>query len=381
MIAGLYYGGIASSKMAEPVVMSFLRLRAACVAALLLAAAAPALAAAPGPAAKPLAEAEYKPDAIPHGQYMKTAPGGLSSSGSVLPEYFLAIYSGGTSGSYFQVATTICEVMALRFTEHRIRCVPLRSQGVASNRELMRQGRAQVMLVQSDTNWQAATGVEPIPSARSVASLHNEAGLLVVRRDARISKPEDLRGKRLSVGTEGSAARTLWVDLLESIGLGETDFEVLYSLAQEYNAEGVCGDHIDAFGLWIGHPTSVITNALTTCDVDLVGLSGSWQADLLARKPYYYPQTIPAGTYPGQDRDIETYGLKGVLVADRRADPYVVYWLTRVLVEDVELLRERNPILKSLDPEQMVNQANFLPFHDGAERYWREQGGLLPPTN
>lgn len=325
---------------------------------------------------------DYQPDAVPHGQYQKAATH-LSSDGDAVPDHFLAIYSGSTSGTYFKVATTLCDVMRLRYEEHRIRCVPLRSQGVASNVSLMNQGRAQVILVQSDTNWRAAQGEAPIPMGRSVASLHNEAGLLVVRRDADIVRPEDLRGKRVNIATQGSASRTLWDDFLASLGLGEADFDSVYSVTQEYNAEGVCDDHLDAFGLWIGHPTSAIATALSSCDVGLVGMAGpgTRAEDLLTRKPYYFAQTIPAGTYKGQAEDIVTYGLKAVLVADQRAEPYVIYWLTRILVENIDELRARNPVLKELKVEDLFKQGNFLPFHEGAIRLWQEKDWLRPATN
>src|SRR3546814_3544191 len=92
---------------------------------------------------------------------------------------------------------------------------------------------------------------------------------------------------------------------------------------------GICNGYVDAYGLWIGHPTPTIAETLASCDVELVGMAGSGADRLLAEKPYYYRQVVPAGTYEGQARDLPTYGLKAVLVADRRADPYIVYWLDR----------------------------------------------------
>src|SRR3546814_11391669 len=54
-------------------------------------------------------EPAFAPDAIPLGQYLGNS-GTLASNGSTEPEYFLAIYSGSTYGSYFSVASTICEI-------------------------------------------------------------------------------------------------------------------------------------------------------------------------------------------------------------------------------------------------------------------------------
>lgn len=335
---------------------------------------------------------QYRPDAIPLSQYQTSADligsgvgssnhhaPGLTSQGNRAPEFFLAIFSGSPEGSYFRVASVICNVMAQRFTEHHIRCVPLRSLGVSSNVELMRQGRAQVMLVQSDTNWRAATGTHPIPAARSVSSLHDESGLLVARRDAAIRSLADLRGKRISAGTAGSGARQLWTDLLQTMGMRERDFRVIFDLAQSFYEEGVCSNRIDAFGLWIGHPAPLVERALEACPLTLAGMDGPWVDRMIEEKPYYVRQTIPAGTYAGQNSALATYGLKAMLVADKRANSYVVYWLTRVLVENAADLRARTPILATLDPESMFRDGNFLPFHPGAERYWRDRG-FLPET-
>lgn len=336
-----------------------------------------------------LAEPPYHPDAIPESQYRDRTgePQGsadsdseLTSGNSTLPEYFLAIYSGSTTGSYFSVATTICDVMELRFLEHRVRCVPLRSQGVGSNRRLMREGRAQVVLVQSDTNWMAANGTEPIAAARSVASVHDEAGLLVVRGDSRIDAAPDLRGKRVNIGPDGSATQRLWQDFLNANDVSEQDLGTVYKVEQDYNLLGLCEDFIDAYGLWIGHPTPTVAETLQVCPSRLVGMGGRGAERLIAERPYLYPQVVPAGTYAGQAEDLQTYGFKAVLMADRRADPHVIYWLTRTLVEDIDELRRRNPILGSLSAEDMVMRGNFLPFHEGAARYWRERGVLPPET-
>lgn len=322
----------------------------------------------------------YHPDAIPESQIRGNPTQVLTSGGSTQPEYFLAIYSGSTLGSYFSVANTICDVMATRFEEHRVRCVPLRSQGVSGNRELMRQGRAQVILVQSDTSWMAANGIEPIPTARSVASVHDEAGLLVVRRDSGINGPADLRNRRVNVGPAGSATRALWDDFLAANDIAPADLAAVYQVAQDYNMLGICDNYLDAYGLWIGHPTPTMVETLTACDARAVGMASPGADRLVAEKPFFFPQTVPAGTYPGQETDLHTYGFKAVLLADARAHPHVIYWLTRVLTEEVDQLRRRNPILGALDPEAMFHKGNFLPFHDGARKFWEEKGHVPEPV-
>ncbi|MGM0561831.1 MAG: TAXI family TRAP transporter solute-binding subunit [Pseudomonadota bacterium] len=321
----------------------------------------------------------YEPDAIPLSQYRRKLDSSetlvsfsefdISSDGETKPSYYAAIYSGSTSGAYFKVAAQICDMMRRTYEQHRVRCVPLRSQGVGSNIELMKEGRAQMMLVQSNNNWEAQEGINPIPGARSVMSLHDEMGLLVVRRDSDIENVSDLRGKRINIGPEGSASRALWMELLRHYDISRDDLETVYGVAQDYNQQGICEDYIDAFGLWIGHPVPVIEDSLA-CDAKVVGMGGQTTEALVEEHPYYFNQVLPAGTYSDQEEEIQSYGFKASLIAYEPADPYVVYWVTRIIHENIETLRAEHPTFRSIEAADLFEKGNFLPFHPGSACYW-----------
>lgn len=317
----------------------------------------------------------YRPDTIPVEQYSPNAleQRYISDPRSRPHDRYLAIYGGSTAGVYFRIAGALCAVMEHSFDQHGIRCAPLRSGGVGSNVQLMREGRAQVMIVQSDTNYQAANGELNLPGARSLMSLHNEAGVLVVRRGSGIGGPRDLPGKRINLGPIGSASNALWQEYLASLGLAEADFRRVYAIPQDINRDALCGDTIDVFGLWIGHPAPVIDNILALCDADLVGMWDSALAGLLEQKRYLFRQTIPAGTYARQQAPLSTYGIKASLVAYERLDADIAYWLVRAVAENLDVFRAQHPALAHLQLEEMVADGNFLPFHEGAARYWRER--------
>ena len=322
----------------------------------------------------------YKPDAIPLSLYRKkslvedglanfSSGDEITGNGSHEKSYYAAIYSGSTSGVYFQVAATICDMMLRTYKRHRIHCVPLRSQGVGSNIRLMAEGRVQLALVQSNNNWEAFKGIHPIPGARSVMSLHDEMGLLVVRADSGINSIADLKGKRINIGPEGSATRALWLEILKQYGLGPNDLKTVYSVAQDYNRLGICEDYIDAYGLWIGHPASLIEESLD-CNAKVVGMGGPLTQKLVEANHYFFDQVLPAKTYAGQEQDIDSYGFKASLIAYTPADPYVVYWITRIVHENIELIKAENPTFRSVNADDLFKKGNFLPFHPGAACYW-----------
>ena len=314
----------------------------------------------------------YHPDAIPLNQVIQEDErNGQTLAHPLLPEYYLAIYSGSTMGVYFEVASRICELMRRTHSQHHIRCVPLRSNGATDNLRLMQEGRAQVAIIQSDLQWNAAHGLIDMPDARSVASLHNEMGLLVVRSDAHIESVADLRGKRINMTPEGSASYRLWSDLLAAHGITIKALGKTYNAIQDFNKSGVCLDHIDAYGIWMGHPAKMVTETLTSCDTKVIGMRDRETDRMLVRSQFLFKQTLPANVYPGQTEPIESYGLKATLVAAKQANPYVIYWLTRIVHENAETLRNMHPALNDLNANEMRDLGNFMPFHDGAGCYWR----------
>lgn len=331
-----------------------------------------------GPSPSIASRLSYKPDAIPRSQYMAVQGGDALQPSTIgqARDYFVAIYSGSTIGVYYYVASAICRAMEKNFAKHRIHCVPLRSLGVASNVSLMEQGRAQFIIVQSDTNYYASKGQIELPGGNSVMSLHNELGAMAVSAESGIQTPADLRDKRVNLGSEGTASRALWLEFLAAQGLSTDDLAQAFSVTQEYNVMGLCGDYIDAFGLWIGHPAAPFRDAAETCRARIIGMASPGTDKLLAEHSFYFRGDIPANTYPEQKESVHSYGFKASLVAYAPVDPYLVYWVARSIVEEIETFRSAHPALSAIKPREMFEQGNFLPFHPGAARYWREVGWL-----
>jgi len=323
----------------------------------------------------------YNPDFIPLTQYKDwTDIHYLTKTSSPKPskDQYLAIYSGSTNGVYFTVASAICDTLRIHFEQHRIHCVALRSQGSTDNRRLMRQGRAQVVIMQSDVTFLAASGQEPIPGAQSVMSLYGEMGVLVTRAKAAIDKTEDLRGKRVNLGPDGSVGQKLILDYLAASGIRPSDLARRDTVSIESSPQGLCSGYIDAFPVWSGHPSQLVNDTISRCNAKVLGLDGPGMEEMLRLHPEYSRLSLPADTYPGQKTPLETYGIKATLVAYEPVDPTIIYWLVRSSVENIGLLRTLHPALKNLTPQDMVSTGNYLPFHAGAARYWREVGLMEP---
>ena len=72
---------------------------------------------------------------------------------------------------------------------------------------------------------------------------------------------------------------------------------------------------------------------------------------------------IPAKTYPGQDRDVDTFGIKCLLCVDQDMDEGLVYELTSILYENAGSLGRQHPSLFAMSRDRFMYSALPIPLH------------------
>ena len=88
--------------------------------------------------------------------------------------------------------------------------------------------------------------------------------------------------------------------------------------------------------------------------------------------------TLPAGTYPGQTEEVQTVGVKAVLLASNALPAKQVQQLTQLLFSSREGLEEQLGI--PLDPEENAVEGVGIPFHAGAAAYYKAAGITVDQT-
>ena len=101
-------------------------------------------------------------------------------------------------------------------------------------------------------------------------------------------------------------------------------------------------------------------------------MDGTAAQRLLSSYNPYREVTIPAGTYPGQDADVQTVGVKAVLLASDSLPAKQVQQLTQLLFSSREGLEEQLGI--PLDPEENAVEGVGIPFHAGAAAWYKQAG-------
>ena len=246
--------------------------------------------------------------------------------------------------------------------------------GSAANLRLLSDGYIQMAIAQMDLTNDAyeRTGIfeneKKHGGYSAVAALYTEACQVVVRADSGINTIEDLQDKRVSVGEEESGTEQNAKQILAVYGLND-------SLVDEVNldytnaARELKAGTSDAFFCTAGAQTTAIGELAKKCDIRLLNIDEK-SADKLKRTYKFYTDcTIPKETYQGQTEDIQTVGVKAVLLASDKLSADTVKDITKILFKYKEELQYSLPVDISIDEMTAVDVFSF-PFHVGAAAYY-----------
>lgn len=291
------------------------------------------------------------------------------------------IATGGVSGLYYPVGSLICEVVESGEASDVDICSAETSAGSASNLEALATGESNFAIVQADLQSEAYratehySGQKPATWLRTLFGLYLEPLTLVTREDAGVEAFADLKGKRVNFGEPGSGQFLTMQNLLRAAGWSMSDFAEVTDLSPRDQAKALCDGKIDAYAYMVGHPNVSTSEASILCSIKFVAIEGDKVEKLLADKPYYEKAFVPAETYLRGAERTPSFGTKALLVTSDQVAAEDVYRLTKAVFERLDSLKERHPALSGLQPDQML-EGHSAPFHEGAERYFRERGWI-----
>ena len=289
----------------------------------------------------------------------------------------LTMATGGTSGVYFPLGGAICQVLTSKSNGAFV--VTAQATGASGeNMRLVEAGDVDIAIVQNDVADSAFNGKAPFRSklsrVRAVARLYPEYLHVVAARESGITRLEDFRGRKISVGARGSGNELNCRQMFEFYGLDYTNVEPIF-LPYGETADQFRDRALDGFVFTIGTPNPAIQAITTAQDVLFVPMDGPRADAIVARFPYFVKDAIPAGTYKGQDKAVPTLSVQAVLVVREDLPEDIVYTLTRTLFENLADVARAH----SKGSEILLDRATdgvTIPFHAGAVRYLKEKGAL-----
>ena len=294
----------------------------------------------------------------------------LVLSGAALAE--LTFTTGGTSGTYYAYGNVLAQYIT---NNSDVAVTAVAGNGSAANIDLLDIGDAQLGFVQNDVAAYAYNGIRiydgaPITSFTALCALYDETVQLITC-DPGITSVADLKGKNVSIGSQGSGVYFNALDFLAAYDMTEADINPQYQSFGD-SAEALKDGKIDAAFVVAGAPTPAVVDLATTKGCYLVGLDEEHVAKLKEISSAYAESVIPAGTYEGIDEDITTVGVKATIIANEDVTEDEAYTIVSTIFENIDAIAEVHAKGAELDVEYASTCG--LPYHAGAAKYFAEKG-------
>ncbi|MEW6698178.1 MAG: TAXI family TRAP transporter solute-binding subunit [Bacillota bacterium] len=286
---------------------------------------------------------------------------------------FFNIATGGTAGVYYPLGGAIAEILNKNIPGAN---TTAQSTGASvANVNLLDQGNVQIAFVQNDIAYYADNGTEmfkdkKVAGLKCLATIYPETVQLVTLDKSGIQSVADLKGKRVAVGAAGSSVTANARHVLEANGLTFDDIKPQY-LSFAEAANGLKDNNIDAAFVTAGVPTAAIQDIAAQHKVVLVPITAEMADKMIAKYPFYTKVVIPADAYK-QEKDVETVGVKAMLVVTDKMDEQTAYDITKAIFTNVEQLKAAHAVGQYISKENAKDGIS-IPMHPGAEKYFNEK--------
>lgn len=308
----------------------------------------------------------------------------LSACALVVDRPAVVIGTGSPAGAYYPLGGSICRLFNLDRPRDDRRCAAIPSAGPVANIEALQDGRNDIAIVPSDVLADAVAGEGPFAARGPEARLrvlfagHADAFTIVARRALAIRSAAELRGTRINMGSPGSGEGIAMARIMAALGVTRQDFAEVRELSLAEQHRALCANELDAIVYSVGHPSGLIQDVVRMCGGALVDVSGPAIDAMLAHHPEYKRAVIRGGTYADNPQDVQTVGVRAVIVATTRLSDTLAYAVTKAVFENIEDFRRLHPLFAGLSVAGMVDIPDSAPVHPGAARYYRERGWGRP---
>lgn len=290
----------------------------------------------------------------------------------------LSIVTGGTGGVYYPLGGGLANLLTKHVPGWQATAEV--TGGSVDNLKLVGAKRADIGFSMADASLDASRGEDKFKgnavSHRTLAVLYPNVMHVVTTAASGINAMADLKGKRVSTGSAGSATEVMAFRVLEAAGLDKDKDIKRERLGAAESTNAVKDGKIDAY-FWVGGvPTSAVTDLGATPGVKLKLVDHS---DVVAKMnakygPLYASGTIPSGTYPGQDKDNAISSVWNILFAADSMPDDVAYNITKTIFEKRDEWAQVHAEAKNVKLDTQKKANTPVPFHPGALKYLAEKG-------
>ena len=290
----------------------------------------------------------------------------------------ISIGTGGTGGVYYPLGGGMAAVLSKYVSG--MQATAEVTGGSVANLQLVGTGKPYLAMTMADAGQDALQGKDkfngkPVPVRTLMVMYPNRMHVVTVEGTG-IGKFADLKGKRVSTGSGGSATEVMAFRVIEAAGLDKDRDMRRERLGVAESVSALKDRKIDAF-FWVGGlPTAAVTDLANTPNTKIKMID---HADLVPKmnKKYgnlYVQDVISKDVYKGMDKDNHQATVMNLLVAHQKMDDKTAYDIVKTIFEHRDELIRVHKEAENFKLENQKATASPLPFHPGAMKYYAEKG-------
>ncbi|MBI3919084.1 MAG: TAXI family TRAP transporter solute-binding subunit [Betaproteobacteria bacterium] len=208
-----------------------------------------------------------------------------------------------------------------------------------------------------------------------VATLYFQYFHMVALSDAGIKSVGDARGKALTTQQKGNTGEQMTRHVLEVYGLGYDKMSKVNHSSYTDSVSQMKDGHAQIFSMITTVPASAVMDLASAREIRVLEVPDDKLKALQKINKGYDKRIIKAGSYPKQDKDIQTIGTWTHLIASCKLPAPLIYNITKALAENTEHLGNVVKAVKGLTPKDMATDVG-VPYHPGALKYYKEAKAL-----
>ncbi len=293
----------------------------------------------------------------------------------------LSIGTGGTGGVYYPLGGGIADMLSKHVPG--MQATAEVTGGSVDNLKLIGSGKPYIGLSMTDAALDAAKGEEKFKGnkvpVKTLMILYPNRMHVVTVEGTGINKMSDLKGKRVSTGSPGSATEVMAFRVIEAAGLDRDKDMTRERLGVAESVNAMKDKKIDAF-FWVGGlPTAAVTDLANTPGTTVKLIDHAETVPAMNKKwgNLYVQDAIPKETYRGMGSDNKQATVMNILVAHENMDDKTAYNIVKTIFDKRQDLINVHKEAANFKLENQKAAASPIPFHPGAVKYFSEKGVKL----
>lgn len=293
----------------------------------------------------------------------------------------LSIGTGGTGGVYYPLGGGMANVLSKHVPG--MAATAEVTGGSVANLQLIGTGKPYIGLSMTDAALDAYKGVDKFKDKkvelRTLMILYPNRMHVVSVEGTGVNSMKDLKGKRVSTGSPGSATEVMAFRVIEAAGLDKDKDMKRERLGVAESVNALKDKKIDAF-FWVGGlPTAAVTDLAATPGVKIKMIDHAETVGPMNKKygNLYVEDNIPKTTYSGMAADNKQATVMNILVTHASMSDETAYNIVKTIFDKRADLIAVHKEAENFKLENQKTAATPVPFHPGALKYFKEKGVKL----